>query len=76
MTSRTLNYGNYGIFLILGNAGFISSTVGLKGFPQWDFPIFACTSEMKVVCLGVFRESLVLVRIFVGFSFRVSWCAG
>ena len=24
---RTLNYGNYGIFLILGNAGFISSTV-------------------------------------------------
>ena len=23
----TLNYGNYGIFLIMGNAGFISSTV-------------------------------------------------
>ena len=23
----TLNYGNYGIFLILDNAGFISSTV-------------------------------------------------
>ena len=24
---RTLNYGNYGIFLIVGNAGFVSSTV-------------------------------------------------
>ena len=24
----TLNYGNYGIFLIMGNAGFVSSTVG------------------------------------------------
>ena len=29
MTLRTLNYGNYGIFLILGNAGFISSTVSV-----------------------------------------------
>ena len=27
MTLRTLNYGNYGIFPIMGNAGFISSTV-------------------------------------------------
>ena len=27
VTLRTLNYGNYGIFLILGNARFISSTV-------------------------------------------------
>ena len=26
---RTLNYGNYGIFLFMGNAGFISSTVRL-----------------------------------------------
>ena len=28
MTLRTLNYGNYGTFPILGNAGFRSSTVG------------------------------------------------
>ena len=28
MTLRTLNYGNYGIFLSMGNAGFISSIVG------------------------------------------------
>ena len=27
MTFRTLNYGNYGIFLIMGNAGFCPSTV-------------------------------------------------
>ena len=46
MTLRTLNYGNYGIFLIMGNAGFCPSTqdpnttylgrtlygLGLKGF--------------------------------------------
>ena len=29
MTLRTLNYGNYGIVLIMGSAGFISSTVVL-----------------------------------------------
>ena len=27
MTLRTRNYGNYGIFLIMGDAGFTSSTV-------------------------------------------------
>ena len=27
MTPRTLHYGNYGIFLIMGNAGFLPSTV-------------------------------------------------
>ena len=27
MTLRTLNYGNYGIFLIMGSAGFCPSTV-------------------------------------------------
>ena len=29
ITLRTLNYGNYGIFLIRGHAGFISSTVAV-----------------------------------------------
>ena len=32
MTLRTLNYGNYGIFLIMGNAGFCPSTVGCLCF--------------------------------------------
>ena len=27
MTLRTLNYGNYGIFLVMGNAGFCPSAV-------------------------------------------------
>ena len=31
MTLRTLNYGNYGIFLIMGNAGFCPSTVCVAG---------------------------------------------
>ena len=31
MTLRTLNYGNYGIFLIMGNAGFCPSAVGPLG---------------------------------------------
>ena len=35
MTLRTLNYGNYGIFLIMGNAGFCPSKEGtLKGAAQ------------------------------------------
>ena len=31
MALRTLNYGNYGILLIMGNAGFCPSTVVLEG---------------------------------------------
>ena len=31
-TFRTLNYGNYGSFLVMGNAGFISSTVVAQGY--------------------------------------------
>ena len=34
MTLRTLNYGNYGIFLIMGNAGFCPSTVVVDPGPQ------------------------------------------
>ena len=36
MTLRTLNYGNYGILLTMGNAGFCPSTVShvLTGQPQ------------------------------------------
>ena len=48
MTLTTPNYGNYGIFLIMGNAGFCPSTVGLRvwglgfwGFGVWgDLPAF------------------------------------
>ena len=34
MTLRTLNYGNYGIFLIMGNAGFCPSAVVPKSCPK------------------------------------------
>ena len=34
MTLRTLNYGNYGIFLIMGNAGFCPSAVFLLMNPR------------------------------------------
>ena len=37
MTLRTLNYGNYGIFLIMGNAGFCPSTVALLEEPSKSF---------------------------------------
>ena len=30
MTLRTLNYGNYGIFLIMGSAGFCPSTESFR----------------------------------------------
>ena len=33
MTLRTLNYGNYGIFLIMGHAGFCPSTVVMGSLP-------------------------------------------
>ena len=34
MTLRTLSYGNYSIFLIMGNAGFVSSAVPLQLEPD------------------------------------------
>ena len=38
ITLRALNYGNYGIFLFMGNAGFISSTVGPLFYPHAESP--------------------------------------
>ena len=59
MTLRTLNYGNYGILLIMGNAGVISSTVGLQWQGQrfdrtvfdeiysfWNFRPLACRNSL------------------------------
>ena len=55
MTLRTLNYGNYGIFLIMGNAGFCPSTVSLllrqedtEGFEVLRFGIYIW---FRVFCL-------------------------
>ena len=46
MTPRTLNYGNYGIFLIMGNAGFCPSAVppySLK--PLEEAPETGCCAD-------------------------------
>ena len=47
MTLRTLNYGNYGIFLIMGNAGFCPSTVS---------PV---DSHISLQCIVLLPEGLV-----------------
>ena len=33
----TLDYGNFGIFLVMGNAGFISSTIAQNSARQWQW---------------------------------------
>ena len=39
MTLRTLNYGNYGIFLIMGSAGFCPSAVVPIYFEIYSLPV-------------------------------------
>ena len=41
MTLRSLKYGNYGIFLIMGNAGFCPSAVLIDYRPQSTICILA-----------------------------------
>ena len=40
MTLRTLNYGNYGIFLIMGNARFCPSTVFIDLRSQCSYHLY------------------------------------
>ena len=47
LTLGTLNYGNYGIFLTMGYAGFISPTVSLG----IDFPVYHAESKHFLCCL-------------------------
>ena len=58
MTLRNLNYGNYGTFLILGNAGFCPSTVCIDFRPQsrhylytWS-PRNSLTAKSTLSCRG------------------------
>ena len=54
MTLRTLNYGNYGIFLIMGNAGFCPSAVfrfRLEGLAASGFN--QCLGLRDLGCLGL-----------------------
>ena len=55
MTLRTLNYGNYGIFLIVGHAGFCPSTEGAPALKQkggWMELSIAIFSGGSGACIG------------------------
>ena len=53
MTLRTLNSGKYGIFLIMGNAGFTSSTVGHIQVLGWELGFMIWISEgPQLVLIG------------------------
>ena len=59
MTLRTLNYGNYGIFLVMGNAGFCPSTVCLLRsgpIPEYIRVIVydhIFLEHCSIVCIGI-----------------------
>ena len=50
-----LNYGNYGVFLLMGNAGLISSTVVLVGGVAWDLLFVLFLASLCLVGEGGFR---------------------
>ena len=65
MTLRTLNYGNYGISLIMGNAGFCPSTVvwfvsRLLALKPWGL------LGLGLGCCSVMAEVLSQVRARMG----------
>ena len=68
---RTLNYGNYGIFLIMGIAGFISSTVQRRPNKGSDFKRFDTQTLQEYGSfrkLGVPYFGVLIIRILL---FRV-----
>ena len=60
ITLRTQNYGNYDIFLIMGNAGFISSSVLNQGCLLW----------------GLCNKDPTICGAILGSPFRISSTAG
>ena len=63
MTLRALKYGNYGIFPIMGNAGFVSSTVTPKTLPITNAPGYSptpLTPQALVQCKAFNRFNTVL----------------
>ena len=55
MTLRTLNYGNYGIFLIMGHAGFCPSAVVIlvTRASIWEFPEIRGVSSFGVLIIRI-----------------------
>ena len=70
MTLRTLNYGNYGIFLLMGHAGFCPSTVPLLTFlsaktpkPKASTLSWGVLSECLLACpKGLLRRTLLIEK--------------
>ena len=58
MTLRILNYGNYGIFLIMGNAGFFKS---LPSQSASKFVLQAFLHAVSSCCLSVLAHALLAV---------------
>ena len=79
MTLRTLNYGNYGIFLIMGNAGFCPSTVPLlqgslsfaRAMVQGLYP---GKSVALSLCLQRPGGGVTSLHVFLYICFSVSAC--
>ena len=65
MTLRILKYGNHGIFLIMGNAGFISSSVGPLGV---NIPFLGGALGLSALAVQGFRASG--LRVFGVSGFR------
>ena len=63
MTLGTLNYGNYRIFLIMGNAGFISSTLSPDFRKESLLPLIAirkCILQPLQELVGPLPHAMVL----------------
>ena len=58
MTLRTLNYGNYGIFLIMGNAGFCPSAVFIDFRPQSRYYLYTWSPRVRVEGYQAFQLRL------------------
>ena len=52
MTLRTLNYGNYGLFLNMGSAGFTSSTVVARVINMGSAGFTSSTVVARVINKG------------------------
>ena len=74
MTLRTLNYGNYGIFLTMGNAGFCPSTVVLV---ITEAPVLLVSSPSFAASDGSSHHQCLdgtQAMITILLTFHVTWC--
>ena len=74
MTLRTLNYGNYGIFLIMGHAGFCPSAVFRVLY--WGPPFSETPIYLPALFLRLFQPSPRVAQDAEGLGFRVSVLGG